>query len=172
MSKSLGNVLLVHDMINDGVAGEAIRFSLLSTHYRQPFDWTQDGLDHAVKTLNKWYDIIDQTKQGAAPHPIVVDALSDDLNTPLAISTLHQIAKDTPESLQASAAVMGLLQNAQEWFAQKTRYVDEKKVEDLIAQRAQAKMDKDFARADTIRDELDAMGVQIKDSREGTTWSI
>lgn len=175
MSKSIGNVLLSHDMIEGGIAGEAIRFNLLSTHYRQAFDWTQDGLNHALKTLDKWYDIINSTPQTDGLSQEFMDALYDDMNTPLAFSILHKMAKDNSPELKASANVLGLLSmRADEWTTLKSLKnadIDAAMVEDLIAQRNQARTDKDFAKSDEIRDALTDMGVTIKDGRDGTSWS-
>ena len=177
MSKSLGNVLLVHDMIADGIPGEAMRLCLLSTHYRQPFDWTQDGLDNALKTLDKWYDVIQTIDQdNMSPHPDIISAMADDLNTPMAISVLHKLAKEKSSQLLASLHLLGLGQfSAQEWAGIRqpnTNEVDENKIIDLIAARNAARADKDFATADKVRDELASMGITIKDGPNGTEWSL
>ncbi len=174
MSKSIGNVLLVHDMINDGMKGEAVRFALLSTHYRQPFDWTQEGVESATKTLNKWYGVLTNIKQDNEADDAVVAAMCDDMNTPKAIAELHRLAKEKSFKLQASANVLGLLtQDANEWAQnEKTADVDANKVEELIQERNDARANKDFARSDEIRDELLSVGVAIKDGRDGTTWSL
>lgn len=176
MSKSIGNVILPHTLIEQGVAGEAIRLSLLSTHYRQPFDWTQDGLDNATKTLDKWYDIIGSTNQYDTPNAEFLNALYDDMNTPLAFSILHKLAKENSPELKASANVLGLLSlSADAWASMKSNQnsdIDVAVVEDLIALRDQARADKDFAKSDQIRDQLADMGVTIKDSPDRTSWSI
>lgn len=176
MSKSLGNVLLVHDMIADGTPGEAMRFNMLSTHYRQPLNWTQDGLKQSIKTLDKWYDIIATVSQDNTVAPSVMDALCDDLNTPLVISYLHYIAKETPQFLQASAQMLGLLKNTadkwQEVRKSQVPQIDEDKVNALVAARQQARTDKDFTRADKIRDELLALGITVEDSANGPIWHI
>jgi cysteinyl-tRNA synthetase len=177
MSKSIGNVLLVHDMINDGMKGEAVRFALLSTHYRQPFDWTQDGVDNATKTLNKWYRIFEDVEQGDDADDAddaVVAAMCDDMNTPKAIAELHRLAKEKSSKLKTSANVLGLLtQDVSQWNqGNKATKVDADKVEALIQERKDARANKDFARSDEIRDELLSMGVEIKDGRDGTTWSL
>jgi len=174
MSKSIGNVLLVHDLINNGVKGEAIRLSMLSTHYRQPFDWTATLLEQSNKTLNKWYRIIDETPQIDDVDDNVIAALCDDLNTSLAISHLHQVAKNNPEMLKASALILGLLdQDCEAWFAvDHDMDVDVDKIESLLVERMDAKDNQNYARADEIRDELLLMGVKIKDNREGTSWNL
>lgn len=174
MSKSIGNVLLVHDLINDGIPGEAIRLAMLSTHYRQPFDWTEDGLNQAIKTLDKWYDI--KGDQAAEPDTEFMAALYDDMNTPLAIARLHALAKNNDPSLRTSANILGLMQhNAAEWDAVRSASsddIDVDKIESLIAQRIIARDEKDFALSDKIRDELAEMGVTIKDGPEGTSWEV
>ena len=178
MSKSIGNVLLVHDLIEQGVPGEAIRLAMLSTHYRQPFDWTDDGLQNAIKTLDKWYEIIGNTAQDDHAIDSVMAALSNDLNTPLAISEIHKVAKQNPESLQASARALGILSMpADEWTSVRNAGsssdgdIAPAVIENLIADRNKARADKDFARSDDIRDELAEIGVTIKDSPDGTTWT-
>lgn len=174
MSKSLGNVLLSHDLINDGVQGEAIRFNLLSTHYRQPFDWTQDGLDNAIKTLDKWYEATkDIDTDNTHISPEFLAAVYDDMNIPQAIAVLHQLAKENPQSLKASANIIGLLtQTSDAWASSRVNTnIDGDMVDDLIAQRNQARADKNFAKSDEIRDQLLDMGVTIKDGRDGTTWT-
>lgn len=177
MSKSLGNVLLVHDMIDQGIAGEAIRLAMLSTHYRQPFDWTAEGLKNAGKTLDKWYAVMGETTAETAPDAEFMAAMADDMNTPMAISRLHALAKENPASLKASAKILGLLEHtAEEWQAtrgagQEGAYDDAAAIESLITARNAARAGKDFAESDRIRDELAAMGITIKDSPDGTSWT-
>lgn len=174
MSKSIGNVVLVHDMIERGTPGEAIRLSLLSTHYRQPFDWTENGLQQSIKTLDKWYAALPEIHDDA-PDEKFMNALCDDLNTPLAISILHKIAKHSPEKLKASANVLGFLQiSAEQWKdlrAATPHNLDDAEIDDLVAQRNNARANKDFAEADRLRDHLLSLGVVIKDGPEGTSWS-
>ena len=176
MSKSIGNILLVHDLIAQGVAGEAIRLCLLSTHYRQPFDWSQDGLDQAVKTLDKWYHATANIAPADAPDADFMDALLDDFNTPKAIAILHQMAKDKPAQLKRCALILGFLDKTAEMWASlrktNTAPIDEAAIEQLILKRNQARVERDFATSDAIRDELTAMGVTIKDGPEGTSWTI
>ena len=181
MSKSLGNFYTVHDLL-DEFPGEAVRLALLQTHYRQPLDFTKASIAAARKTLDHWYDLI---KDGAADDKRVsdpvMDALSDDLNTPKAIAELHQLADgakgddQAAATFRASAHLLGLLwQDPKDWFAWKPKAaeaVDEAEITALIAARNQARADKDFAESDRIRDELAAKGVVLKDGPEGTTWS-
>ena len=175
MSKSLGNVKLVHDMIHEGIPGEAIRLALISTHYRQPFDWTQDCLNNSLKTLDKWYDSLTE-HQSEEVDPEFLSALCDDLNTPLAIAILHKIAKTTPEKLQACANLLGILQVPSEsWKAlrrQTHSTAVDSEVNALVIERNEARANKDFKEADRLRGILDSMGVVIKDNgNEGTSWT-
>lgn len=173
MSKSIGNVLLVHDMIEQGIPGEAIRLNILGTHYRQPLNWTQDGLEQSLKTLDKFYDIIGQTEQSHDIDGEFMAALADDMNTPLAISVLHRLAKSEPAKLKPAANILGLLQHSvTEWQSMRASdsVIDSVQIEGLIAERNAARANKDFAKSDEIRDQLAAMGITIKDSPEGTSW--
>ena len=178
MSKSIGNILLSHDLIKDGIAGESIRMNLLSTHYRQPFDWTQDGLDQATKTLDKWYEATqDIALDMNAVSDEFLSALYDDMNTPLAIAVLHKLAKDNkPEALKSCAHILGLLAMPyQSWQALRQQHhslIDESEIELLIKNRNQARADKDFAKADSYRDQLDNMGIEIHDTAKGTSWTL
>ncbi|MCB1538780.1 MAG: cysteine--tRNA ligase [Rhodospirillales bacterium] len=179
MSKSIGNVLLVHDLIAHA-PGEAIRFALLATHYRQPFDWTQAGLEEAVRTLSRFYAVIEaagQAAEGGKPDAAFIDALCDDLNTPLAIARLHALAKaGDGAALRASAQIMGLLaETPAEWRAAlertgRVRRVDAQAVEKLVAERNAARAAKNWAESDRLRDVLAAMGVTLKDGPGGTEW--
>lgn len=189
MSKSIGNVLLVHDLI-EKTPGEAIRLALITGHYRAPLDWTAAGLLEAKKKLDRLYgalealDNVEPADDIDAPDAFVA-ALEDDLNTPKAIAELFGLAKaantetDAAQKaiikaqLLAAGNLIGLLQQSpSEWFnaAKDSAAIDGAAVEALIQTRVVARQNKDFAEADRIRDELDAMGVELLDSREGTTW--
>lgn len=173
MSKSTGNVLRVHDLI-DRAPGEALRLTLLAAHYRQPLDWTQEGVERAVATLDKFYEATDGVEAATLVPDSFLSALRDDLNTPQAIAALHGLYKagDYPE-LKAAAQFMGLLgMSADDWFQRGDNDIDMDAVETLLAERLSAKDDKDYARADAIRDELISMGVSIKDTVDGTEWSV
>ncbi len=173
MSKSIGNVLLVHDLLKDA-PGEAMRFALLATHYRQPFDWTQRGLEEATTTLTRFYTVADSASGDGVIDPEFLEALCDDLNTPLAIARLHALAKaGNGADLKASANLLGLLQgDLNTWTAWFTKAIDTAAVEQLIAQRNLARAAKNWAESDRIRDQLAGMGVSIKDNKDGTTsWS-
>lgn len=172
MSKSIGNVLLVHDLLKDA-PGEAMRFALLSSHYRQPFDWTQRGLDDAVKTLSHFYDVIAAAGDEGAVDPEFLEALCDDLNTSKAITLIHGMAKSgRGADLKASAKLMGLLQDADAFFGAVGADVDVELIESLLAERIVARDAKNWAESDRIRDELIKMGVTIKDTPHGTEWSV
>ncbi len=178
MSKSLGNFYTVHDLL-DEFPGEAIRLVLLQTHYRQPLDFTKEGIAEARRTLDKWYRFNDgnQSASDAIPDGII-SALSDDLNTPKAIAELHRLTADPSEESKAAflagAQFLGLMQQElDDWFRWSpagATEIDEAVVDALIAERTEARLGKNFARSDEIRDELAAQGIVLEDSVDGTTW--
>ncbi len=187
MSKSLGNVLLVHELLKLHPP-EALRLRLLSGHYRQPLDWSDGAIQQAVSTLDGWYRVLRDLGDvaiDAVPLPVpaaVEAALCDDLNTPLALAELALLAdaarqQGTPAAkaeLLGGGALLGLLQQDPEaWFKHAGgAEVDAARVEALLEARRAARSARDFARADAIRDELAAMGVVIEDGAQGTRWSI
>jgi cysteinyl-tRNA synthetase len=190
MSKSLGNVVLVRDLLKDA-PGEAVRLALLSGHYRQPLDWSDDLLAESCRKLDRLYTALRNTSgwqaswQETGPSPEFIDALSDDLNTPKAFAELFNLARQLNKStdvaeqarlggqLRASAEIIGLLgQDPEAWFAIDHDAEFAAKVEALLEQRISARTNKDYARADQIRDELSAMGVVIEDGPDGTRWQI
>lgn len=188
MSKSLGNFILTHDLLEKGIAGEAIRLTLLSAHYRQPLDWTEDKLQQSIKTLNRFYKILqDNLDRNVEPGVFsddFINALMDDLNTPKAMAEMFALASDIEEDKDEEddealsnfingGLLLGLFYNdPEEWFAaqKKETSVDESYIFEQIEKRIQAKKDKDFALADKIRDDLAAQGIILKDSPEGTSW--
>ncbi len=181
MAKSLGNFFTVADLLAKGIPGEVLRFVLLSTHYGSPMDLTQKAIEDAEKTLRKWWRTIDpgptvqKLYKQQDTRREVIDALLDDLNSPKAISILHKAANEGNEAgLRAGAAVLGLLnKNFQNWTKmQGVSGLDELKIQQLVEKRDVAKYGKDFALSDSIRDSLIAVGVQIKDTPNGTQWSL
>jgi cysteinyl-tRNA synthetase len=180
MSKSLGNFVTIHELLKDW-PGETVRFAMLQTHYRQPINWTMAGLRDAQKSLDHWFDLTAEATPGYLCADML-DALMDDLNTPKAFAALHELrgeaargAQPAAACLKASAQLIGLLQlPADKWtaFRPASVSVDENKVVGLIAARAAARKAKNFKESDRIRDELAAMGVVLKDSKDGTTWEI
>jgi cysteinyl-tRNA synthetase len=180
MSKSLGNFVTIHELLRDW-PGEVVRATMLQTQYRQPISWTVAGLREAQKNLDHWYELTADVRPGYLCAD-VLDALYDDLNTPRAFAALHELrseaakgSKSATEGLKASAHLIGLLQlPADEWraFRPASVSIDETKIVNLIEARAAARAAKDFKESDRIRDELAAMGVVLKDSKDGTTWEI
>jgi len=184
MSKSVGNVVLVHELLKR-MPGEAVRFALLSTHYRQPFDWTEDLLLQCKRTLDRYYGMLREVKD-IAPVDVdvpqsIADALKDDLNTPKAFAELASVAKtlstakneaekaEAKGALLAAGKLMGLLQqNAEAWF--KTG-ADEGAIDKLVAEMVDARKNKDYKRSDEIRDELKKdHGVIVSQTPEGIKW--
>ena len=173
MSKSLGNFITVHELLEEGVKGEAIRMALLSAHYRQPLDFSRSGIEQAKKQLDRWYRLTEGVEASEADIPEeFLAALRDDLNTPKAIAVLNALAKEEKAAeLKAAANLFGLLLDP-DWFKVEVAEgaISDEDIQTLIVERADAKKNKDFARADQIRDELAAEGIILKDGPDGTTW--
>ena len=173
MSKSLGNFFTVHELL-DQYPGEAIRLLLLSAHYRQPLDFTHEGLQASKATLDRWYGLLrGKDAKAAATVPAgVEDALSDDLNTPQAISALPQLSD--PAELRAGANALGLLQqDAEAWFRWTpvgSSGPSDAEIDEAIAARQAARKARDFKESDRIRDDMKARGVILEDGPKGTTW--
>lgn len=191
MSKSIGNVLLVKDLLKDA-PGEAIRYVLLSAHYRAPLDWSDEVLQQANSSLDRLYGALRKMQKVEVPIDIgeqipdaFAEAMLDDLNTPKALAELFSLSKqaNTSDSLEEQVRLkaamlqsgmwLGLLQQDPEtWFSGGGSADEAAEIDQLIAERAQAKADKDWARADEIRTILADKNVVLEDSATGTTWRI
>jgi len=180
MSKSLGNILTVRQLL-EKYPGEAIRLALLSAHYRQPLDFSDEALQKAKSTLDRWYGALRGGKiaPDAKLPEVLENALLDDLNTPQAIAEIHELANavnrgETPKSaLLAAGQAVGLLQQDPEiWFKghQAQGGLSDAEIEAQIAARLAARKAKNFAESDRIRDALAAQGVILEDGASGTTW--
>jgi len=185
MSKSLGNFYTLDEVLEKAPA-EALRLLFLTAHYHQPFNFTFDGLNNAKATLDKFYNALLKTKEieieKVEPTEGLINALCDDLNTPLALTFLHEDVnnlnkaeteedkKKYKSQLLADAYMLGLLyQDAEVWF-KGNEADDGAEIEAKIRARTEAKKNKDWATADSIRDELKAQGIILEDSPQGTTW--
>jgi cysteinyl-tRNA synthetase len=184
MSKSLGNFFTIRDVL-ERYDGETLRFFMLRTHYRSPFNFSDHNLDDARNALRRLYtaldglDVPDAPVDWALPQAAAFrEAMNDDFNTPLAVSVLFELAGElnrtrsltTASLLKGLGKMLGVLQQSPRSYLQGGDTLDEVHIQALIAQRAAAKKARDFAAADRIRDELAAMGVVLKDSASVTTW--
>ncbi|MTH98497.1 cysteine--tRNA ligase [Roseibium sp. RKSG952] len=170
MSKSLGNFFTVHDLLEQGVSGEVIRFVFLQTHYRKPMDWTEKKRNDAQKELGKWHRMKGDNEPGEVP-PQILEALGDDLNTPKAISELRKLADngDIP-GLLAGMEIMGLKTVSSEMLDlirdSERELLDELRLNFANA-REVAKQTKDFSEVDRLKNALIAAGVEVRMSKEG-----
>ena len=188
MSKSLGNVKLVHELIKR-VPGEVLRWALLSGHYRAPLDWTDALIEQSRKSLDRLYGALqragDVEAEPGEPPAAFVDALQDDLNTPRAMAELFALAKTletakgegerraAKAALLGAGALVGFLQaDPDAWFSGAADDDLRIKVEALLADRVQARKAKDWPTADRIRDELNALNVVVMDGPDGATWRL
>ena len=187
MSKSLGNVLLVRDLLREA-PGEAIRLALLNAHYRAPLDWGDDTLPQAKRRLDGLYQTLRDLAEvrdapGADLPQGFLDALNDDLNTPRALAVLAALAKransttdesqrsELKSSIRRCGELLGLLQqDPDRWFGEGADDLDTALIEQLVSDRNVARQEKNYARADEVRDRLESMGVTIEDGPEGTRW--
>ena len=186
MSKSLNNITLIKDL-TDSYKGEVIRLTLLSSHYRQGLDWNESIIHQSEKLLDKLYKIladedINSTSTTSQLDADILEALADDLNTPKVISILNTLAKkysqstginkkDIAETIKVSGELIGILnEDPAGWFERDSKDLDIELIENLMQQRNQAKLEKDYAKADSIRDDLINLGVEIVDSQDGSSW--
>ena len=182
MSKSEGNFVTVNQL-KQKYQGEVIRLAMISTHYRQPLNWTENNLIECKKTLDKWYQLISENNFSFDNEKIsseVINALEDDLNTPKAISVLHQLYKDcksndrnTVETFLSSANFLGILMHtSSEWLSwgKEKLSIDEKQIELLISERKSARDNGNFEKADKIRNDLEQKGILLEDNEGKTTW--
>lgn len=190
MSKSVGNFFTLRELL--GIApGEAVRYALLSGHYRQPLDWSRDALTQARASLDRLYTALRGVQEVMpdpeveAPGPVVA-SLNDDLNTPIALSHLHALANELNKAedpatvarvkglLLAGGRLLGLLQADPEawfrWVARATEGPTDVEIDTLVADREAARAARDFARADAVRDQLTAAGIVLEDGPLGTRW--
>ena len=182
MSKSLGNFVTIRDLLKEW-PGDVLRFQMLMTHYRQPIDWTKSATEQAVAALDTFQHVTKtaESRDGRLSSP-VLEALADDLNTPLAIAELHRLAGEARKGdfhaacdLKSTCRFLGFDLagvSFQDLLKQRRLDLDEAKIQALIDARAQARASKNFAESDRIRSELAAMGVVLKDSKDGTSWEI
>jgi len=189
MSKSLGNIRLVHELIKD-YRGEVIRLALLSAHYRQPLNWTTATIEQSMKTLNRLYrslkelDDINLEEDEVLKLPSqILEILCDDLNTPKMLAALNALVdqafkaelsekKEIKKGLLATGSLLGILQEKPDvWLGYgQTQNINSQTVEKLINERKEARGNRDFKRADSIRKELKDMGIEIEDKKDKTIW--
>jgi cysteinyl-tRNA synthetase len=189
MSKSLGNTLVVHELL-ETVRGEVLRLQLLGAHYRQPLDWSEDALEQSRRTLDRMYSVLRDSADQAgpltaaeSPGATLLEALHDDINTPEALAELSRLtrslasARDPEETrtlageLLADGALLGLLQaDPEEWFQSGKADLNDAEIDRLIKARIAARAARDFARADELREQLSGMGIILEDGADGTRW--
>ncbi|TKR33013.1 cysteine--tRNA ligase [Luteimonas gilva] len=185
MSKSLGNIEKIHDLVRKHPP-EALRYALLSAHYRQPLEWSDALIEQSVRTLDRLYgtlrDLADVEASAAIPDSIEA-ALDDDLNTPQALAEIAAIAAEArkategPEQSRLKARLLGaglalglLQQDPAAWFARGASSDDDARIQALIDERNAAKKNRDFARSDAIRDQLASEGILLEDTPQGVRW--
>jgi len=189
MAKSEGNFITIRELLADW-PGEVLRLNMLRAHYRQPLDWTVRGLEECQKVLDGWYHLLGDMEPPTSviADNAVLESLCDDLNTPNVVTRMHALASEIRGSasgphqielkrrLKASGILLGSLATTEKKYLRsypRRPLVDESKVKNLINARASARKKKDFSQADGIRDELEAMGVEIEDHKDGTTtWKV
>jgi len=191
MSKSIGNVLLLHDLVQT-IPGEVVRWALLSAHYRQPLDWNQSLLDQSRKALDRLYGALHRSAAVEAstdePPAEFLRAIEDDINTPGAMATLFALSSEIERGMTAgdhglvarargeliaAAAILGVLQSdPAAWLEGEVSDALRSEVEALLDQRAAARAARDWPEADRIRDRLNALNVVVMDGPQGATWRV
>ena len=191
MSKSLGNIIRVRDLLKKE-PGEVVRFALISTHYRQPLDWTSESLQRARQSLDKIYRVLMDFHLNSAKSPIqpnsnrIKEALSSDVNTPEALSVMFKVCKEIKNSkksegrsellqeLRDGADLLGLLKESPDAWLKSSDSVqlDENEIMKYISRRNEARRNKDFKTADKIRDQLIEKNILLKDGTKGTDWEL
>ena len=187
MSKSLGNILYINDLLKE-YDGEVLRYVLLSTHYRQPLNWSEKSLKQAKTSLDRLYRILKNNKnvltKDVEPAKEVISALCDDINTPEAFGQLNilfnqlqnaqdDIKGDLISQIHGSANLLGILKkDPDEWLGYKnqTKDFDVATIEKLINERNAFRNEKNYQKSDQIRDELKSLGIEIEDTPDGTIW--
>jgi len=173
MSKSLDNFFTVRDLLNDGIPGEVVRFVLLSTHYGKPMDWTQKKVRDATLTLRKWHALVENVSPALLDH-VILQNVSNDLNTPGALARMHELAKSgSVELLLSAGQFLGLLSPDEHWwFPKEPDNTVKNKVESLLALRTKAKVNRDFLKADLIRSQLLDAGIEVVDQPGGLSRAV
>jgi len=173
MSKSLGNFFTVQDLLQQNISGEVIRFVLLSTHYGKPMDWTQKKADDAAATLRKWHKLVKNARP-AALDGAVLGHVANDLNTPGALARMHELVKaGDADAVLAAGQFLGLLATDADWWKPKQASDNVKvRIEALLTDRSQAKADRNFAKADAVRAQLEAAGIEVVDKPGGLSEAV
>jgi len=191
MSKSLGNFFTIHELLRTDAfggrawPGDVLRFAMLRTHYRQPLDWTERAVEESERALLRFAQTAAETP-ASEPSPELLAALADDLNTPAAIAHLHSLektARDAGSNEAAEAAAqlardaefLGLDLAATAKRAAETPGLDaetKSRVEALVAERLASRRAKNWDASDRLREQLESLGVTLKDSKDGTTWEL
>jgi cysteinyl-tRNA synthetase len=185
MAKSVGNIQRVHDLVREHPP-EALRYALLSAHYRQPLEWSDGLIEQAVKTLDRLYGTLrdlGDVEAGPTISSGIEAILEDDLNTPQALAEIARLAGEARRShdpderaklkseLLGAGFVIGLLQQTPEaWFARGASNDDDARIQSLVDERNASKAARDFARADAIRKQLADEGILLEDTPQGVRW--
>ena len=173
MSKSLGNFFSPKDLIDQGISGDSLRLMYLGTHYRKPLDWTENKVEESQKLQKKWEKLVTNCESGVISEK-VLNAVADDLNTPLALSEMHKLAKSgNVKDLKASGSFLGLFDNP---ILNKSETILSDELQNLITEllkeRADARLRKDYAKADKLRDGFVKAGLIISDTENGIDWEL